>query len=452
MTTPFGQGNLTWVLGIEDTCVYPPSRYRAFDLDEHALTGHDDRWRDDLRAARDLGATAIRYGAGWPLANPSPGRYEWAGLDERLGYAAGDLGLTVVADLVHYGAPTWLDDSFADPRYPQAVADFAGAFAARYRGLVDCVTPLNEPLTTASFAGLRGIWPPALTGWRGWTEVVVNIADGIARASAAIAAENPAATVVHVEAASLYTQGAPEVRLAAERLSRLGFLPTDLVLGKVSPEHALYGWLVRHGADEERLQRLAEHPARVDMLGINYYPDLSPRRLTASDVLSSGLAQEAHNLWTEGLETSVRAFAERYGLPMLITETSIEGDDVVRTSWLRSSVAAVRDLMAAGLDIRGYTWWPFFDFVDWSYASGGVNVEEFEIPPDVLTARQTAFAGSGRVAKTPFLRRMGLVRLDEDADGVLTLHPTRAAAEFAALSGAAHPPRPKDATDVSAPA
>jgi hypothetical protein len=188
------------------------------------------------------------------------------------------------------------------------------------------------------------------------------------------------------------------------------------------------------------------------MLGINYYPDLSPRRLTASDVLSSGLAQEAHNLWTEGLETSVRAFAERYGLPMLITETSIEGDDVVRTSWLRSSVAAVHDLMAAGLDIRGYTWWPFFDFVDWSYASGGVNVEEFEIPPDVLAAREAAFAGPGRVAKTPFMRRMGLVRLDEDADGVLTLHPTRAAAEFAALSGAGRSPRPKDATDVSAPA
>jgi beta-glucosidase/6-phospho-beta-glucosidase/beta-galactosidase len=452
VTTPFTHGTLTWALGIEDTCVYPPSRYQAFVLDEHALTGHDDRWRDDLRAARDLGATAIRYGAAWPLANPGPGRYDWAQLDERRGYAAGELGLTVVADLVHYGAPTWLEGSFADPRYPQAVADFAGAFAARYRGLVDCGTPLNEPLTTASFAGLRGIWPPALTGWRGWTEVVVNNADGIARSSAAVAAANPAATMVHVEAASLYTPGAPEVRQAAERLSRLGFLPTDLVLGTVSPEHALYGWLVSQGADEERLERLAAQPARVDVLGINYYPDLSPRRLTASDVLSSGLAQEAHNLWTEGLETSVRAFADRYGLPMLITETSIEGDDVVRTSWLRSSVAAVRDLMAAGLDIRGYTWWPFFDFVDWSYASRGVNVEEFEVAAEVLAARQAAFADPGRVAKTPFLRRMGLVRLDEDDEGGLTLHPTRAAAEFAALSREGRSHRPMDETDASAPA
>ena len=54
---------------------------------------------------------------------------------ERLQYA-GDLGLTIVADLVHYGTPTWLDDSFADIGYPDAIAEFAGAFAARYRGLV----------------------------------------------------------------------------------------------------------------------------------------------------------------------------------------------------------------------------------------------------------------------------------------------------------------------------
>jgi hypothetical protein len=282
--------------------------------------------------------------------------------------------------------------------------------------------------------------------------VVVNIADGIARSTAAVLAENPGATVVHVEAASLYTPGAPEVRQAAERLSQLGFLPTDLVTGQVSPEHRLYDWLVRHGADEDRLRRLAAEPAHVDLIGVNYYPDLSPRRLTASDVPPSGVAQEAHNLWTAGLETSVRAFADRYRLPMIIAETSIEGDDAVRASWLRSSAATVRDLVAAGLDVRAYTWWPFFDFVDWSYASGGVNVEEFEVPGEVLAARQAAFAAPGPAAKTPFLRRMGLVRLDEEQDGSLTLRPTPVASQFAELSGGAAPLSRKDPDDAAAPA
>ena len=38
----------------------------------------------------------------------------------------------VIADLVHYGAPLWLEDAFVDPVFPRAMADYAGAFARRY--------------------------------------------------------------------------------------------------------------------------------------------------------------------------------------------------------------------------------------------------------------------------------------------------------------------------------
>ncbi len=92
--------------------------------------------------------------------------------------------MTVIADLVHYGTPTWLDGLVRRPRYPAVVAEFAEAFARRYAGVVDHVTPLNEPITTASFAGLRGVWPTGLTGWDGWTRVVLGIVDGIQRTSA----------------------------------------------------------------------------------------------------------------------------------------------------------------------------------------------------------------------------------------------------------------------------
>ncbi len=448
MTSPFRPGRLEWGLGIEDTCVYPPTRYAMFTLDEHALTGHDARWRDDLRAAHDLGATMLRYGAAWPLTNPAPGTFDWSVLDERLEFAAGDLGLTVVADLVHYGAPAWLDASFADAAYPEAVAAFGGAFAERYRGLVEHVTPLNEPLTTASFSGLRGIWPPALTGWRGWTEVTVNLADGVARTAAAVTAANPSAVVVHVEAASHYTPGAPEMVATSDLLGRLGFLPTDLATGRVTPQHELYGWLVGHGTDEARLARLVAAPARIGLLGVNYYPDLTPRLVTAHGVNGGEATQVTHNLWTAGLETALRGFADRYGLPVLVTETSIEGDDTQRAAWLRGSVEAVRGLLAAGVDVRGYTWWPFFDFVDWSYASGGVNVEEFTIPDDVLAARVAAHAAAGPVRKAPFLRRMGLIGLDEALDGTLTLRPTVAAAQYASLAGAAPPTNEEGVRDA----
>ncbi|WP_286344891.1 MFS transporter [Frondihabitans sucicola] len=191
-----------------------------------------------------LAGTVTSSGVNWPRVHTAPHEFDWAVLDERLAYATEDLGLTVIADLVHYGTPTWLDDSFADPRYPDAVAEFAGAFAERYRGLVDHITPLNEPVTTASFCGLRGVWPPALTGWDGWATVVLGIVEGMARSIEAIRAANPEAVVVHVEASALYAAGAPHLGDLATHLESIGTLPTDLLLGRVTPEHELYDWLV----------------------------------------------------------------------------------------------------------------------------------------------------------------------------------------------------------------
>lgn len=424
-----GPGEFAWAAGIEDTCVYPPEHFAMADLDEYDLTEHTEHWRDDLHAVRDLGATVLRYGVNWPLVHTAPGEFDWSMLDERLRYASVELGLTVIADLVHYGTPTWLRASFADPAYPQTVAEFAGAFAARYRGIVDHVTPLNEPLTTASFCGLRGVWPPSLTGWDGWTAVTLGVVEGMAETIRAVRAANPDAVVVHVEASSLYRTDDPSLAEHAALLESVGMLPTDLLLGRVDPSHPLHAWLLEQGAAAERLDRLTAGPPAVDLLGVNYYPDLSPRTLVQH---GDEVAQVATNRWSDGLADSLRAFAARYGLPMLITETSIEGDDAVRSAWLDDSVRSIGELRDEGLDIRGYTWWPIFDFVDWSYASGGRNVEEFVVDDDIVAARQ--HSGEGARPKTPFLRRMGVIRLDEQDDGRLARVPTVAAELYARLA------------------
>ncbi|BDZ47760.1 hypothetical protein GCM10025867_00010 [Frondihabitans sucicola] len=82
--------------------------------------------------------------------------------------------------------------------------------------------------------------------------------------------------------------------------------------------------------------------------------------------------------------------------------------------------------------MRGYTWWPVFDFVDWSFASGGRNVEEFQVDDGLVEARSSSTA-----SKSPYLRRMGLIRLDEQEDGTLARVPTAAADGFAARTRAA---------------
>ena len=432
MAETFRAGTMTWVLGIEDTCVYPPARFDMTSLDEHDLTDHTLRWREDLDTVKALGATALRYGVSWPRVHTSPGVFDWSALDERLQHAAGTLGLIVIADLVHYGTPTWLDGSFADPRYPDAIAQFAAAFATRYRGLVDHVTPLNEPVTTASFCGLRGVWPPALTGWAGWTRVTLSLVEGIRRTISAVRAANPEAVVVHVEAAALYSPVTDALHDHAALLQAVASLPTDLLLGRVGLDHPMRPWLLEHGAGADQLEQFRSAVPEIDLLGVNYYPDLTPRTLVPGD---SAVEQVATNRWVQGLRHCLQHFAHRYGLPMLVTETSIEGSESRRLDWLVSSTHQVATLRAEGIDIRGYTWWPMFDFVDWSYASGGRNVEEFLLTPDrtgALAAEEVfADVAHGRGA---FLRRMGLLTLDEQQDGPFTLSPTTVSATFHAMA------------------
>lgn len=421
---------MTWLLGIEDTCVYPNDP-DAMTLDEHELTGHTVQWQADFRTVRDLGATAVRYGVSWPLVHIGPDEYDWTVLDEVIPYVVDELGLTIVADLVHYGTPTWLTDSFADERYPDAIETFAAAFALRYRSRVSHFTPLNEPVTTASFCGLRGVWPPSRTGWDGWVSVAVPMALGIVRSMAAIRRINGEACIVHVEAASLISSDEDHLDDHANLLRMVGWLPTDLVLGRVDASHPAYLWLLAHGARQGDIDWLLAHWEQPDIMGVNYYPDLTPRRLAGEE---GDISQISHDRWTDGLRRVLAEFAERYQLPIVVTETSIEGDDELRLRWLSDSTHAIRELVNDGLDIRGYTWWPMFDFVDWSWAAGGANVEEFVVTHMAENGTEIIEPapplGDPRDGKAAFLRRMGLVRLDELADGSLQRTETAAAAEF----------------------
>jgi beta-glucosidase/6-phospho-beta-glucosidase/beta-galactosidase len=405
MTKPPFDAPFVWAVGIEDTNVGWPLAGSPEGLDEFALTRHYDHWRADFALAAALGATQMRYGFPWYRINPAPGEWDWRWTDEIVA-EANRLGLGLIVDLVHYGTPTWLAGSFTDPAYPDAVADYAAAVAKRYRGGLAGITPLNEPLVTASFCGQRGIWPPHGTGQRGWARVVVALAEGIQRAIHAIRRAAPETKIVHVEATHLWTTA--DSGLAAERdlLARKNFLPTDLVLGRVDATHSLCGWLIEHGIAPDRLEALAANPAEPDVIGLNYYPELSARELARD---GGDVVGVTFNAWTQGLDSIIRGFVDRYGLPVLVSETAVEGDDAHRESWLEAVVTLLHDMRAEGVPVTGLVWWPLFDFVDWSWATGDQVIEEFysridgKISPIVPPPR-----GSDIEA---YFRRMGLFRL-----------------------------------------
>lgn len=399
MASSFTEG-LRFAVGIEDTFIAhaAPGRRR---LDEYELTQHYHYWHSDLALAREAGATTIRYGIPWYRINPAPGRFVWDWLD-RVIDRLDELELETIVDLMHYGTPLWLDNAFLNAGYPVAVAEYAGAVADRYRGRLTAYTPLNEPLVNAMFCGETGTWPPYLTGHDGFLKLVRALVRGIVATQRAVAeATEGEATFVHVEATFRYAGAVEEFAEEVELLRQRCFLVEDLLTGRVDEHHPLAVYLRAHGFDDNDFAWCREHTAPPDVLGINYYPHLTTAEYV-TDVASG--PRPRRNDWTKGLDELVRAFAERYGYPIFLTETSMAGTVEERVAWLDDSLDLLLRLRDEGIKLVGYTWWPLFALVDWGYREGIGPVEDYLVPMGMYDLRPDS-AGVLERVRTPVVDR-----------------------------------------------
>jgi beta-glucosidase/6-phospho-beta-glucosidase/beta-galactosidase len=268
--------------------------------------------------------------------------------------------------------------------------------AERFRGRIHCYTPLNEPRVTAWYCGKLGWWPPYRRGWRGFVAVMLNLCKGIVLTEQAFRAVDPEIVSCHVDATDLYESADPALQDDVARRQEMVFLALDLISGRVDRGHALFDWLLTMGARPDELAWFRERALDLDVIGINLYPLFSRKVLTRR---SGRLRLRMPYATPAIIERLGHMYFERYGRPLLISETASEGSISRRKAWLDGSLDAVRKLRASGVPLVGYTWWPMFALVTWAYRQG-------EKPP--------AF----------YLKQMGLWDLRDDGHGELERVPT----------------------------
>ncbi len=368
-----------WATGIEDTFISEPHAATGRTLDEYELTGHYDRWEEDLRLIADLGVGAARYGIPWYRVCPQPGEYDWSWTDRVLDRMVNAHGVEPIIDLVHYGTPLWMEKSFLNPDYPQHAADYARAFAEHYRGLCCWYTPLNEPRVNAWYAGRLGWWPPYAKSWRGFARMILQMCRGICLTQRAIREVEPNAVMVHVDATDIYVPANPAdsglVEEARRRQAQV-FLALDLVMGRVDEGHPLREWLLGLGAAEEDLAWFAENAVTPDVIGYNMYPMFS-RKLVARTA-AGAIRVRIKPCWTETLAEVTKMYADRYApIPIMVTETASSGSMKRRIAWIQDSVKVIKQSRADGLPVVGYTFWPLFSLVTWAYRNGKAEAGDY---------------------------------------------------------------------------
>lgn len=381
---------------------------------------------EDLERFAALGLKAIRYPVLWERVAPDGLENAcWDGPDAHLARIR-KLGLRPVVGLVHHGSGP-RETSLVDPQFPEKLARYAGEVARRYPWVRD-YTPINEPLTTARFSGLYGLWYPHGRDEVTFKTALFNQCRGVVLAMRAIQAVNPQARLVQTDDLGT-TYANPPMQYQADFNNHLRWLAWDLLCGRVDRGHPLWCWLREWcQASEAEIDWFTDNVCRPDVVGINHYVtsdrflDDDIDQYPADHCGGNGRDRYVDVEAARALAAPIRGVAPllteawaRYGLPLVISEAHIDAPREDQLRWLNEVWEGAQQARLAGAEVQAVTVWGLLGFYDWNclltecrgyYESGAFDVRGGRRRPTAIAALMRTLA-SGGTADDPVLSGEG---------------------------------------------
>lgn len=306
---------------------------------------HYHRYPADIALIAELGLGAYRFSLEWSRIEPEDGEFSLAALDHyrRMLDCCHGHGLTPMLTFHHFTSPRWIaaGGGWEAARTAERFARFCERSMRHLGDLVPYACTLNEPNLGGLLHGVLGIPVP-----QGGPVPFQN-------------ATGPRAI---------------EIMRTAHRLA-LAAIKGVRDETSVGLTLAMTAWEAEPGGEEAMagLRGIAEdaflEQLEGDFLGVQNYtgmlvgaggpiePDVSEER-----------TQMGYLYQPEALGQVIRRAVETTGLPVLVTENGLAGDDDTRrVEFISRALASLEACLRDGLDVRGYFYWSLFDNFEWVF-------------------------------------------------------------------------------------
>ena len=362
-----GRGESIW-----DVFSHTPGKIKHGDTGDVAADSYH-RWREDIALLKEMGLGAYRFSIAWPRIAPNGGT-DWnqAGLDyySQLVDALLEAGIEPWGTLYHWDLPQTLQakGGWQNQETVQAYAAYAGKVGERLKGRVTHWFAFNEPQCFINLGCASGEHAPGLrldddalsVCWENFRLACSLVVDALHK----IDGDN----LVGIASTGTVCYPATDSAKDVEAARRLTFA---LPQGVRTFSHTL-------ALDPLCLE---ERYTKPDFIGINLYHGTAARmgENGPEEVPYPAGGPRTAIGWPitpEALEWGPRFLAERYKLPIYISENGLSCNDKIfldgqvhdpqRVDFLARYLESLSRAVADGVNIRGSFHWSLTDNFEWA--------------------------------------------------------------------------------------
>lgn len=318
---------------------------------------HYNRYKEDLKLAKNLNINSFRFGIEWSRLEPEEGQWDDNAWQHYRDYVQEllDLNIEPILNIWHWTIPVWFAEKggFERRKNLKYYKKFVNKVCEELQlNKLKFIITINEPNVYSSFSYGTGEWPPNKKSIFRTLRVYYHL------------------TLAHKISYKIVKARNKKIKIGvASQLANVQSKRPQNLFDIFATHWMRYTW------NWWFLNRIKKYQ---DFVGFNYYftdyyrwgdwSHLKKGKLFYTVNPEVPKSDLGWYMEPEGLYPLIVRVWAHYKKPIMITESGLaDHDDVNRKWWIDESIVAMEKAISEGIDVIGYMHWSLLDNFEWAF-------------------------------------------------------------------------------------